>query len=382
MSIPDGTGHAAAARNDNERLTPLTRRSAVVALLQCGIVAHAFGCRQLAAGPFQTESQPLLAAVGRLVDAMAYLGEPFARQTSARLRRRGQEKTRRARSRKSSGSSTRVAWSAFASIRRAASRSSAAPPRRGWSSRGGAHSWSRCGTKRASPAGSTSRARRRGRSTGRDRARRWRRQSCARPTSSTAGSRSRCSTRSRWSRSSPDSSSSTASCCSTAATAAAARRSSAPSLGAGSEDIGFRNRVAVLFDVAPSRDVTLRVRDEHGRPRMASFVVQGPGRPRLSGAIEAARAGFLLPGAGLSRRRRDGAAAGRRVHGDVRARAGVHARNARRARSAIRGRVARLPAAAVDRSRGAAAGIRAIITSTPPAAATTRARPRACGRKT
>ena len=46
------------------------------------------------------------------------------------------------------------------------------------------------------------------------------------------------------------------------------------SLGPGSEDIGFRNRTAVLFDVAPSRDVTLRVRDEHGRPSMASFVVK------------------------------------------------------------------------------------------------------------
>jgi hypothetical protein len=46
------------------------------------------------------------------------------------------------------------------------------------------------------------------------------------------------------------------------------------SLGAGSQDIGFRNRVAVLFDVAPSREVTLRVRDENGRPVMASFVIK------------------------------------------------------------------------------------------------------------
>jgi hypothetical protein len=45
-------------------------------------------------------------------------------------------------------------------------------------------------------------------------------------------------------------------------------------LGPGTEDIGFRNRTAVLFEVAPSRDVTLRVRDENGRPAMASFVVK------------------------------------------------------------------------------------------------------------
>jgi hypothetical protein len=45
-------------------------------------------------------------------------------------------------------------------------------------------------------------------------------------------------------------------------------------LGPGTEDIGFRNRAAVLFDVAASRDVTLRVRDENGRPAMASFVVK------------------------------------------------------------------------------------------------------------
>ncbi len=44
--------------------------------------------------------------------------------------------------------------------------------------------------------------------------------------------------------------------------------------GAGSEDIGFRNRVAVTFDVEPSHDVTLRVLDEHGRPVTASFTVE------------------------------------------------------------------------------------------------------------
>jgi hypothetical protein len=46
------------------------------------------------------------------------------------------------------------------------------------------------------------------------------------------------------------------------------------SLGAGTEDIGFRNRVAVLFDIAPSRDLVLRVHDEDGRPTTASFLIK------------------------------------------------------------------------------------------------------------
>jgi hypothetical protein len=45
-------------------------------------------------------------------------------------------------------------------------------------------------------------------------------------------------------------------------------------LGPGTEDIGFRNRTAVLFDVAPSRELTLRVHDENGRPAMASFIIK------------------------------------------------------------------------------------------------------------
>lgn len=45
-------------------------------------------------------------------------------------------------------------------------------------------------------------------------------------------------------------------------------------LGPGTEDLGFRNRTAVLFDVAPSRDVTFHVRDENGRPSVASLLVK------------------------------------------------------------------------------------------------------------
>ena len=45
-------------------------------------------------------------------------------------------------------------------------------------------------------------------------------------------------------------------------------------LGEGTEDIGFRNRVAIVFTAAPSHDVTLRVRDERGQPVVASFLVE------------------------------------------------------------------------------------------------------------
>ena len=45
-------------------------------------------------------------------------------------------------------------------------------------------------------------------------------------------------------------------------------------VGQGSQDIGFRNEVAVLFNALPARAITLRVADENGRPAMASFVIR------------------------------------------------------------------------------------------------------------
>ena len=45
-------------------------------------------------------------------------------------------------------------------------------------------------------------------------------------------------------------------------------------VGQGSQDIGFRNDVPVLFNCLPSQDVTLRVLDEDGRPSVASFVIR------------------------------------------------------------------------------------------------------------
>jgi hypothetical protein len=45
-------------------------------------------------------------------------------------------------------------------------------------------------------------------------------------------------------------------------------------VGQGTQDIGFRNEMDVLFDCVPASDVILRVMDEHGKPTTASFVVR------------------------------------------------------------------------------------------------------------
>lgn len=45
-------------------------------------------------------------------------------------------------------------------------------------------------------------------------------------------------------------------------------------VGQGTQDIGFRSDVAVVFTAAPARHVTLRIEDEKGRPAMARLVVR------------------------------------------------------------------------------------------------------------
>jgi len=45
-------------------------------------------------------------------------------------------------------------------------------------------------------------------------------------------------------------------------------------VGQGSQDIGFRNDILVLFNALPAHVVKLRVRDEKGQPAMASFVIR------------------------------------------------------------------------------------------------------------
>ncbi|HVN03443.1 MAG TPA: CehA/McbA family metallohydrolase [Bryobacteraceae bacterium] len=45
-------------------------------------------------------------------------------------------------------------------------------------------------------------------------------------------------------------------------------------VGQGSQDIGFRNDILVLFTALPARTITLHVHDEKGRPAMASLVIR------------------------------------------------------------------------------------------------------------
>jgi hypothetical protein len=44
--------------------------------------------------------------------------------------------------------------------------------------------------------------------------------------------------------------------------------------GQGSQDIGFRNDVVILFNALPAHPVTLRVKDENGQPTMAAFTIK------------------------------------------------------------------------------------------------------------
>jgi hypothetical protein len=45
-------------------------------------------------------------------------------------------------------------------------------------------------------------------------------------------------------------------------------------VGQGTQDLGFRNELHVLFTCQPAHEVTLRVRDENGEPTMACFTVR------------------------------------------------------------------------------------------------------------
>src|ERR1043166_7339638 len=71
--------------------TEVTRRDAVASILQAVLFAHPVGSRLLMmarptlARGAGTELQPLLAEVRRLVEAMAYLGEPFTDAERASL---------------------------------------------------------------------------------------------------------------------------------------------------------------------------------------------------------------------------------------------------------------------------------------------------------
>src|SRR5205814_9358695 len=51
-------------------------------------------------------------------------------------------------------------------------------------------------------------------------------------------------------------------------------------VGQWTQDLSRRSQTGILFDCLPSADVTLRVRDENGKPTMATFtILDGQGRP-------------------------------------------------------------------------------------------------------
>jgi hypothetical protein len=108
-----------------------SRRSVIGTILKSAVFAYPLGSKLLGA-----DAQPLVAQVGRLVQAMEYLGEPFSDMERRRLERRRTYPMVPARV-KSSGCWTPSACRISASIRKAGSRSSAAPPRHGWWNRGG-----------------------------------------------------------------------------------------------------------------------------------------------------------------------------------------------------------------------------------------------------
>jgi len=45
-------------------------------------------------------------------------------------------------------------------------------------------------------------------------------------------------------------------------------------VGQGTQDLGFRNEVDILFTAKPTREITLHVRDENDEPTTASFLIR------------------------------------------------------------------------------------------------------------
>ncbi|MBO0931622.1 CehA/McbA family metallohydrolase [Fibrella sp. HMF5036] len=67
-------------------------------------------------------------------------------------------------------------------------------------------------------------------------------------------------------------------------------------IGQGSQDIGFRNVMPVLFTIAPAVKVVLRVRDHDGTPTMASFVIADGIQRTSANPADRSRADFRLTG--------------------------------------------------------------------------------------
>ena len=153
-------------------------------------------------------------------------------------------------------------------------------------------------------------------------------------------------------------------------------------VGQGTQDLGFRNELNVLFDCEPARGSGAR---HPGRRRHAHHrAVRVPrfAGPRLSFAQPPPGPGLVLPRPDLSAQRRERHAAAGQVQRDLHARAGVSHSRPRDDRAA--GRLAQgvVPAEALDQAGRSSAGTRATITFTRPAAPITIRRPKACSRST
>ena len=153
-------------------------------------------------------------------------------------------------------------------------------------------------------------------------------------------------------------------------------------VGQGTQDLGFRSSVPILFNCLPAAKVVLRVKDYDGQPTSGSFVVRDklervyPNPARLG-------TGFLLPQPGLSGRRRDASASAGRLFGRIHPRTGVPARahdvTCEAGRSDTNGRVS---IEALGSTLRSAIGIRATIMSTRRVVPITTARPKAFRRPT
>ena len=147
-------------------------------------------------------------------------------------------------------------------------------------------------------------------------------------------------------------------------------------VGQGTQDLGFRNDVDILFTARPRIRSASTCVDEHGKPTMASFLIRDDAGPHLSDASKR-----LAPDFSSSRRstaptaRRSSCRRARYTLSHARARVPGRRPDASRSPGPDEWLV---PARALDRSRRATAGSPAITTSTPPAARTTRTRPKAC----
>jgi hypothetical protein len=70
-------------------------------------------------------------------------------------------------------------------------------------------------------------------------------------------------------------------------------------IGQGTQDIGFRNTINILFSSRPSVDVTLNIKDDDGSPTMASFIITDGIEHIIDDSISIAKTNFRLVAAQL-----------------------------------------------------------------------------------